>query len=83
MQEKINWQADAEDHVRTLASTGEPFTSNEVWDTGLRTPSNLRWLGPVMTRLRKEGVIEKVGEGVLSERGHGSRMNAAWKGVIA
>jgi hypothetical protein len=80
---KEAWQNEAETHVRNLAASGLIFTSNEVWDTGLQQPENLRWLGPVMRRLQSQGVIVKVGEGVLSERGHGSRMNAAWQGSVA
>lgn len=82
VESKEAWQQYAEQQIRLMASTGLIFTSNEVWNF-LPTPENGRWLGPVMQRLAREGVIVKVGEGVLSHRGHGSRMNAAWQGVTA
>lgn len=81
MIEKNEWQAVAQAHVLALAEAGKPFTSNDVWASGLQEPENLRWLGPVLTGLRARGVIEKVATGVLSERGHGSRMNAMWRAV--
>ena len=82
MNEKKQWQQAAEEVVTALADTGLTFTSNDVWRwPGLPVPPNRRWLGPVVQRLNANGVIRKVGEGVLSEHGHGSRMNSAWTGA--
>jgi len=77
--ERQTWEVEAEAHVLAVAEAQAEFSSNDVWASGLREPENLRWLGPVMARLRAAGVIEKVATGVLSERGHGSRMNGLWR----
>lgn len=82
---KTEWQGVAEESVRRLAARSArfniTFTSNDVWAYGLPVPTNARWLGGVMQRLQAEGVIVKVGQGALSERGHGSTMNSYWVGV--
>lgn len=83
--EKTKWQHDAAKVVAALAGASTlnnmPFTSNDVWATGLLpTPPNRRWLGPVMRRAAAEGRIVKVATGVLSEHGHGATNNALWLG---
>ena len=82
---KQKWQAEAENVVRLLVTvskeTNVPFTSNDVWNTGLvATPPNRRWLGGVMRRVAGQGHIVKVATGVLSEHGHGATNNALWLG---
>lgn len=53
--------------VRTLASTGKPFTPDDVWEMGLERPREPRALGPVMMRAARAGLIYPTGRWVKSE----------------
>ena len=56
------WKLDARDAVLGVALRGKPFTSTDVWNTGLRKPREPRALGPILTGLHKEGLIRPTGQ---------------------
>lgn len=83
--DREKWQHDAEKVVKALALwsaiNNEPFTSNDVWATGLlATPPNRRWLGPIMKAVERQGWMTRIAYGVESEHGHGATNNALWLG---
>jgi len=64
------WRADAEAAVLAVAARGMPFTTDDVWDAGLRYPRELRAIGPVMQRLARAGAIRRTGRFRPSLRSH-------------
>jgi hypothetical protein len=53
---------------------GTRFTADSVWDLGLPKPRNPRALGPVIMRLRREGVIQWTGLFTPSRYRHATPM---------
>ena len=52
------WKAEAREAILILAGEIGEFTTDDVWEL-IEKPREPRALGPVMTRLANEGVIER------------------------
>lgn len=55
------WKELAYAAVCRVAERQPEFTPDDIWATGLQKPSEARALGGVMSRARREGLIEKTG----------------------
>lgn len=68
------WVAIAEGAVAGLASLGQPFTTDDVWqrlaDRKVPSPREPRALGPVMKRAVRDGIVEWTGGYTASTRRH-------------
>jgi hypothetical protein len=69
-----NWAMMAEESVARLARSGEPFSSDDVWEAlsflQVEAPREPRAMGPVMRRMIMDNVITATGFAV-SRRRHG------------
>lgn len=68
------WKDEARRIVRRVATTRDTFTTDDVWDAGLPTPTEPRALGPVITALIRAGAITATGDYVPSRRRHATPM---------
>ena len=62
------WKTDAAVCVARLARSGRPFTSDDVWATGLRKPHEPRALGAIFVYAAKLGTIKKTGRWINSRQ---------------
>lgn len=75
------WLDLARHTIRTLAATGEPFTSDAVWER-IGQPPEPRALGAVMRGLARDGVIVSTGTYHPSQRVQNHcRPVAVWRGA--
>lgn len=63
-----DWVADAERAILFVASIGHPFTSDNVWETGLRPARVPQTLGALFMRLARAGLIKKNGNYIKSAK---------------
>jgi hypothetical protein len=80
------WKEFAWNGVLSLAKTGKPFTSDDIWAylEGLATTPEPKALGAVFLRAAKRKLIKPTGEFWQSKRpqAHGRRL-MVWTGVEA
>ena len=76
------WYDKAAAVVEHLAKAGVPFTSDDVWETGLPKPKEPRALGVVFKRAHDSGLIVPTGQWQLTSQTlrHAAPIRV-WKGV--
>jgi hypothetical protein len=62
----LTWTTRARMAVLRVARRQQPFTPDDIWDTGLPRPRDARALGPIMMALAREGLIKPTGRWVKS-----------------
>lgn len=82
MENNALWSIDAYWVIYELAKTGEPFTSDDVWEKMTYLPDNNSAMGAVFRKALTDKIIEGEGHFVLSRRPSAhSRPVRVWKGV--
>ncbi|WP_133638130.1 hypothetical protein [Pseudomonas syringae] len=78
-----SWAELAYGAVINVARTHQEFTPDDIWKTGLQKPIEARALGAVMTRAKREGIIEKTGrvQPTTQVESHGTDITI-WKSLI-
>lgn len=62
------WTQEALEAVKAIARSKPELTSDDIWLSGLSEPAEPRALGPVLAKLKREGVIKKSGRFVQTSR---------------
>lgn len=77
------WAELARAAVRQVAESQPEFTPDDIWATGLPKPDEARALGGVMSRARRERLIEKTGrvQPTTQPESHGTDVTV-WRSLI-
>lgn len=78
----VDWRAEADAAIRSVASRFEAFTADDVWDTGLTIPPTPSALGPVFRAAQKAGIIAPTEQAVESRYAHRHRKLKVWRSLL-
>ena len=78
-----SWAELAYAAVRQVAERQQEFTPDDIWTTGLQKPEDARALGGVMSRARRNNMIEKTGrvQPTTQPESHGTDVTV-WRSLV-
>lgn len=77
----LDWKIEAKRALWARIRTRQPFTTDDLWDDGLRKPREPRALGPVIATAKRKGYLVDTGQMVQSRYRHATKITV-WKGSV-